>query len=87
MHRYWSEGFNDMINFNNHNVEWFIFLSILRIVIIGGLVILAIKYFSKDSRSKHKPASDSAVEILKERYAAGEIDEEEYHKKLKVLQK
>ncbi|MFA8439801.1 SHOCT domain-containing protein [Pueribacillus sp. YX66] len=47
------------------------------------LVIYAIRRLSPNERPNHV---DSAVDILRQRYAKGEIDVEEYRERLKELQ-
>lgn len=46
------------------------------------VVVIAVFYFFKNDRQE----SISAKDILDKRYARGEIDTEEYHKKLKTLE-
>ncbi len=60
---------------------WILWL-ILWILIIIGLVLL-IKYLHE--RSAVKMESESALEILKKRYAKGEINKEEFEEKKKAL--
>lgn len=83
MNRYWDSGFDDMMNLGSNMGMWFIIYNIVRLLIIVGVVIfiarIMFKYF-KDNRS-----SNGAVEILRERYAKGEIDDEEYRVKLDRL--
>ncbi|MCL6471835.1 MAG: SHOCT domain-containing protein [Firmicutes bacterium] len=55
-------------------------------LVIGGIV-LAIRYLSGQNRNvlTQVSATHSALDILKERYARGEIDKEEYETKKKDL--
>ncbi|MBN1850514.1 MAG: SHOCT domain-containing protein [Deltaproteobacteria bacterium] len=68
---------------------WFggIFMIIFWVLIIIGLVFL-IKWLIHGTRgesdSQHKRPSN-AMEILKERYARGEIDKQEFEEKKKDL--
>lgn len=49
------------------------------------LVIALIFFFVIYSRQSNQRRNKSALDILNERYARGEIDEEEYEKKKKNL--
>ena len=59
--------------------------QILFLVIIIIAVVWAIKYFSGQRQIGSTPSGDSALEILKRRYANGEIDKEEFEQKKKDL--
>lgn len=58
-------------------------LSLILIIVIGYFII---RYLSnnKNSSSTFKN-KNSALEILNERYARGEIDEEEYNRRKNIL--
>jgi putative membrane protein len=58
-----------------------IFMSLWWILIVIGLVVLVRWMISSGAN----PATDSALKILKERYARGEIDEQEYQKRKQDL--
>ena len=68
---------------------WFggIFMIIFWILVIIGLVLLIKWLFvsSKGYPSSHLRGSSNALEILKERYARGEIDKKEFEEKKKDL--
>lgn len=87
MHRYWNNGFNDMMDFGTRASGWFIVYDIVKLLIIVAVVIIIARMFIKNSKnnsnSNLKP--NRAIEILKERYASGEISEEEYKSKLNKL--
>ena len=57
-------------------ILWFVFL----ILIIAG-IILIIRYFTGDKNRDQK----TAMEILNERYAKGELSKEEYLEKKKDI--
>jgi putative membrane protein len=65
---------------------WMFLLGIFWIVVIG-LVIWGISVLLHRSNEPEKTANrlDSPLEILKRRYAQGEIDKEEYEAKKKDL--
>jgi putative membrane protein len=57
--------------------------------LVLALVVLAVIWLASSTR-RGGPASqreDSPEDILKRRYARGEIDEEEYHRKLEELRR
>lgn len=87
MHRMWDPGFNNMMDFGSRFGGWFILYSILRLLVIVVVVIILARMLIKYSKNKDSSYSrpNKAVEILKERYALGEISEEEYKNKLDKL--
>ena len=48
------------------------------------LIVLAVKWFA-DSQFSEKREKRDAIDILRERFAAGEIDEEEFENRKKTL--
>jgi putative membrane protein len=58
---------------------WFFWLPILVVA------ILLTVYIGKTQSGRKDNYSDRSMEILKERFARGEIDEEEYERKRKKL--
>lgn len=87
MNRYFNNnldnGFNDMMNMGTNISAWFIIYNIIRLLIIIGVIVFIARMFLKNSRNNQ--SSDRAIDILKERYAKGEIDEDEYIIKLNKL--
>ena len=63
-----------------------IFGLIIWILIIIGIIYL-IRALVKDNYQQTPPPKDSAMEILKERYAKGEINKQEFEEKMKDLMK
>ena len=69
-------------------IEWIV---VLIVVLFWGLVIaaivLAIRWLIRaDRRGSHEgPATPDALELLRQRYARGEIDEAEYERRKIVL--
>ncbi len=60
--------------------------GILGLILIVIAAYFIIKYIS-DNKNASDPVikKDNAIDLLNERYAKGEIDEEEYNKKKKIL--
>ena len=63
-----------------------LFMLTFFVLVIVGIVLL-LRWFWSQSRSSsaQAPPKESPVDILKKRYARGEIDKEEFNTKLKDL--
>jgi len=60
--------------------------GILGIIIIIVAIYFVIKYINENKNNSNIfRKKDSAIDILNERYAKGEIDEEEYNKRKNML--
>jgi putative membrane protein len=59
-----------------------VFMFIMMVLLIG-IVLLVFRHLSHNSNYTHK--DDNAIEILKSRYAKGEIDKKEFDEKRKDL--
>jgi putative membrane protein len=70
-------------------IGWIVWLLI--VILFWGLVIaaivLAIRWLIRADRrgSREGPATPDALEVLRQRYARGEIDEAEYERRRAVL--
>jgi putative membrane protein len=68
---------------------WFWGFGLIRLVFWGALIMFAFRLFRRFSASSSedafRPESSSSLEILKRRYAAGEITREQFEDMRKVL--
>ena len=58
---------------------WIMMLGML--IIIGLAVVVLVRYLQRTNRKDSNSSHSKAIEILDERYAKGEITDEEYRKK------
>lgn len=63
---------------------WSLGSSLINIIIIIGIMVFVYKLI-KNNRIQEADITPPAIKILKEKYALGEINEEEYKRKLKFL--
>lgn len=84
MYRFWNNGFNDFNDMTHFNSNLFFLFGILRFIITVALVVAVIAVVVI-MINKNKKGQHSAVDILKQRYASGELSEQEYKDRLKVL--
>lgn len=87
------EGDNDnhMMGFYNSNMmglnsSWWWF-SWIFMILFWALIILGVIALAKWLLNANGAGAGSALEILKERFAKGEIDKKEYEEKAKLLKK
>lgn len=70
---------------------WMFFGILLGLAVLAGLVILIIwlvrRSGSSEYKSSHFSSNSSAIEIAKERYAKGEISQEEHQRLISELEK
>ena len=84
----WQPGYPGRWGWHHHmmGVGWWIFMVICMLIFLGlaiaGIVLL-VRYLSPHARLK---PSEGALEILKRRYAKGEIQKAEFEEKKKDLE-
>ncbi|MFN2396823.1 MAG: SHOCT domain-containing protein [Bacteroidales bacterium] len=57
---------------------------IIGLIVLIAVILIVVKSMNQNTSSTQSPGK-SALDILKERYAKGEIDKEEYEKRKKGL--
>ncbi len=75
----WSQG-----------MGWFmpaLMIAAWIVVIVGIIEIFRWWIRAKSDKGKRVGSEDSALNILKRRYAKGEIDKDEFEEKMKILEK
>jgi putative membrane protein len=60
-------------------------MMITFIALIVAVVVLMLRWFSNRGAGAPTPPQGKALEILKERFARGEIDKEEYEERRRIL--
>jgi len=63
---------------------WLFMIAFWALVIVG--VVLVIKALIPKESEKHEKPAETALDILKKRYAQGEISKEEFEEKRRDLQ-
>ena len=72
--------------FGGWGIAWMVFISIFIAAIIVGIILLIIWLVKRASYSGYALEKQGrALDILKERYARGEIDREEFEQKKREL--
>ena len=79
MERYWGHGWGGM-GFGGP------LMLVFWIALIVGAVWLVRWLITNDSGRRSPPPSPTALDILKERYARGEVDRDEFEQKRRDLQ-
>ncbi|MFQ5741481.1 MAG: SHOCT domain-containing protein [Acidobacteriota bacterium] len=64
-------------------VGWMIMLLFWGLIVVG--VVLLLRWLLEQTRPRGGSSGESALEILKKRYAKGEIDKEEFEAKKRDL--
>jgi putative membrane protein len=75
------EGYGPMHNWDGYAFGWFWQILILVLIVLGIAVL--VRWFAHPS--SQKPKEKTPIEILKERYAKGEINKQEFEEKKRDL--
>lgn len=81
-----NEGCFGMMGYGSYGGIGAMFMTLFWFSIITGIVVLIYKLINSE-KTKKKETSSKAIEILKERYARGEIKAEEYESMKKEIEK
>ncbi len=81
----WNYGWHGPGMMYSGSWLWMIIPVVFWILIIVGIVFL-IRWIVRSSRTMHGKYDDSALEILKRRYAKGEINKEEFEQKKRDIE-
>ncbi|MFT9495283.1 SHOCT domain-containing protein [Anaerosolibacter sp.] len=76
---FWGFGYG------SGNWIWMGAFSLLRFLVVVALVVWIIKLLSKRSGKHFHFSNSNALDILQERYAKGEISEEDYIQKKRIM--
>ena len=60
---------------------WMLLNAVFWVLVIGGIILLVVWTVQKTTGGRAGRSQESALEILKKRYARGEITKEEYEEK------
>ncbi|MEO5949965.1 MAG: SHOCT domain-containing protein [Candidatus Saccharimonadales bacterium] len=74
---------------NGHGVDssWGFVMMLLWAVIIAGIILVIVRFARGHEHRGVSPRGQDAVDIVKERYAKGEIDKEQFEQLKKDLAK
>jgi putative membrane protein len=76
-HHMWDGGWGGMV--------FGPLFMILLLAVLVGVVVLTVRWLGGMPGQHHSPTGKSALDILKERYARGEIDKEDFEERRRTL--
>lgn len=59
---------------------WMVLCALFGFILLSGIVLLIVWAIKSAFRGGHKEAKEAPIDILKRRYASGEITREEYER-------
>jgi len=77
-------GIGHGIESGNYGYGW-LPIAFIGLLLIIGITLLALWLFQRSKNGQHQENSKNAMEMLKRRYARGEIDKEEFEQMKKNL--
>jgi putative membrane protein len=81
----WQEGYGHMMWGGGYGIFGGLMMILFWVIVIA-LIVFAVKWFNDNQGGGNRGKRD-ALEILRERFASGEIDEEEFDRRRKALEK
>lgn len=81
----WQDGYGHMMWGGGYGMFGGMAMMLVFWGIIIALIIFAVKWFNDSQGGGYRGQRD-ALDILRERFASGEIDEEEFDRRRKVLE-
>ena len=66
---------------------WILGANIFKLIFIGLILFFIVKLILNHKTSPQYATNHHAIEILQQRYAKGELSEEEYKQRIKILEK
>jgi putative membrane protein len=81
MEPFWNHGWGGMMGFGA------LMMLLFWVLLIAGAIVLLRRLRARDLGQDEGPTHRSALDILKERYARGDIDREEFEQKRRDLER
>jgi putative membrane protein len=78
---------NDMMMYGYGDVGswWMVLIAVLIPALVIAAIVVAVIYVSRAAHPAHVDRANTARSILEERFARGEIDEDEFKRRLTTL--
>lgn len=84
----WGYGYGPNGNWMMNGSYWWvgIIMMLVQVLFWAGIIVLAVRFVRNTRLHGQSYTSDSAMDILRDRYAKGEIDTDEFNRRKKELQ-